>query len=322
MGFTYLLLTSATLLILLEGSINWAMENKKFPLPSNCSTKCGDIKIEYPFGIGNDCSYAVGFNLTCLNDSNPARLLLGDGTIQITNFDIEEGLVYIQSPYVTLNADGQFNTTSINLKSLPFSLYHNNLYVIGCNATAIIIDIVTNGTEGACSAICSATNTSIIDQGFSFGNGYCILDWDYTRFNQDIWAIQLTKLNKDEHYMINGTATSIIAFVYDESANDDAFKSFMEDGNTTRITASLTWYINDYSTCKEALERNDTRECRSNKSICYDEVEGSTYPSETNIGYWCECSSYYVGNPYLPDGCQLGNNSKFILYSLCNIYVK
>ncbi|KAG6532525.1 hypothetical protein ZIOFF_006371 [Zingiber officinale] len=319
MGFGNILLIPTTLLILLEGSTNWAMEKKKFTLPSsNCSKNCGDVQIEYPFGIGSDCSYAAGFNLICVNDSNPPRLLLGNGTVQLRNFDMETSRIYIESPYVTLNADGQSNITLINLKNLPFSLRHDNLYVAGCNVTANIIDVVTNGTEGACSAICSATNTSIIP----FDNGYCILHWNYMKFNQNLWAIHLTKLNKN-------STTGTIAFMHDEHIDYDAFKRFIEDRNTTGMMASLTWYINDYSTCEEAIRRNNTYACRSNKSKCYNvsqqypeaiifyssEIIRSSYSSEI-IGYKCRCSSHYVGNPYLPDGCQLGDDSKSLLYIL------
>ncbi|XP_042455480.1 wall-associated receptor kinase-like 8 [Zingiber officinale] len=300
------------------------MEKKKFTLPSsNCSKNCGDVQIEYPFGIGSDCSYAAGFNLICVNDSNPPRLLLGNGTVQLRNFDMETSRIYIESPYVTLNADGQSNITLINLKNLPFSLRHDNLYVAGCNVTANIIDVVTNGTEGACSAICSATNTSIIP----FDNGYCILHWNYMKFNQNLWAIHLTKLNKN-------STTGTIAFMHDEHIDYDAFKRFIEDRNTTGMMASLTWYINDYSTCEEAIRRNNTYACRSNKSKCYNvsqqypeaiifyssEIIRSSYSSEI-IGYKCRCSSHYVGNPYLPDGCQLDidecNSSTKVCTGIC-----
>ncbi|XP_074572189.1 wall-associated receptor kinase 5-like [Curcuma longa] len=326
MGFADILLLLTTLLISLEGSsTSWTMENQNFTLPSNCSETCGDIKIEYPFGISHGCFYAVGFNLTCASNFDPPRLLLGDDTIQVRNFDIEKGVVYIESPYVTLNADSHSNTTLINLKNLPLSfnlrsiyferpyeyVSYNNLYVAGCNATANIVDVVSTGDIDVCSTICSTTNTSTIDHGYKSGNGYCRMNLRNVKSNQISWAINLTRLdeNENEHTMMDNSTSSVIAFIYDgESYNYDDLHNFANYKNRTGMMASLAWYINDNSTCKEAMKSKDTYACRSPKSECYNVIlEDSFYLNET-VGYICRCSLNYVGNPYLLNGCQLGKN--------------
>ncbi|KAG6536829.1 hypothetical protein ZIOFF_001900 [Zingiber officinale] len=326
MKFTDLLLPLTILLISMESFTSWATENENiFPL-SNCSKTCGDIKIEYPFGIGVGCYRSVEFNLTCAYDSDPPRLLLGNDTIQVRNFNMEKGLVYIEPPYVTLNADEYMNSTSIDLKNLPLSfnlgfLYSsissdsmtiNNLYVAGCNATANILDLSTNGIIGVCSTICSPRNTSTTKQIFMSDNGYCRLDMFDVKTNKNSWAIQLTRLNEteNENSMISNNTSSIIALIYDEdSSNHDDLQKFINNRNKTGSTATLAWYINDYPTCKEDTKRSDTYACRSHKSECFDVfTEDSPYrPNETIIGYNCRCSLDYDGNPYLPDGCKIGN---------------
>ncbi|KAG6532541.1 wall-associated receptor kinase 5-like [Zingiber officinale] len=325
MKFTDLLLPLTILLISMESFTSWATENENiFPL-SNCSKTCGDIKIEYPFGIGVGCYRTVEFNLTCAYDSDPPRLLLGNDTIQVRNFNMEKGLVYIEPPYVTLNADAYMNSTSIDLKNLPLSfnlglmysrtsielMSFNNLYVAGCNATANILDVSTNGIIGVCSTICSSRNTSTTKQIFMSDNGYCGFDMFDVKTNKNSWAIQLTRLNEteNENSMISNNTSSIIALIYDEeSSSHDDLQKFINNRNKTGLTATLAWYINDYPTCKEARKRSDTYACRSHRSECSDVFpEDSLYWNET-IGYNCRCSLDYDGNPYLPDGCKLGKN--------------
>ncbi|XP_042446223.1 wall-associated receptor kinase 1-like [Zingiber officinale] len=296
------------------------MEHENFTLPSNCSKTCGGIQIEYPFGIGTNCSYAVGFNLTCSQDQDHPRLLLGDGNIQVRAFDMNEGLVIIESPYGTLDVDAQSNNTAlINLKDLPLSFglfstdfesifQFNRLYVAGCSVTAIIVDLDTNSAIDACTTICSTTiNIPTTQQMYMSRNEYCSIDlMDSVRFTNLSLAIQLNRLDEKMDHMIINSTSSIIATIYDDFLTDyDDFQRFIDDRNRTGMMASLAWYLNDYSTCKEAMERTNTYACRSDKSECYDVFfEDALYRS----GYKCRCSSYYVGNPYLHDGCQLENN--------------
>ncbi|XP_042450502.1 wall-associated receptor kinase 5-like [Zingiber officinale] len=321
MEFIGKLLLHIILLISLEGATSWLMEHENFTLPSNCSKTCGDIQIEYPFGIGTDCSYAVGFNLTCSQDQDHPRLLLGDGNIQVRSFDMKKGLVIIESPYATLDVDAQSNHTAlINLKDSPlsFGLHstddfgssfgYNILHVAGCSVTAIIVDLDTNSAIDACTTICSSTiNTSTTQQIYMSRNEYCSIDLYSVRFSNLSLAIQLNRLDeKMDHMLINSTS-SIIATIFDDDLIDYVdFQRFIDDTNRTGMMASLAWYFNDYSTCKEAMERTNTYACRSDKSECYDVV---LY--EETSGYNCRCSSDYVGNPYLHDGCKLDKNFTF-----------
>ncbi|KAG6469623.1 hypothetical protein ZIOFF_070553 [Zingiber officinale] len=320
MEFIGKLLLHIILLISLEGATSWLMEHENFTLPSNCSKTCGDIQIEYPFGIGINCSYAVGFNLTCSQDQDHPRLLLGDGNIQVRAFDMNEGLVIIESPYATLDVDAQSNHTAlINLKDLPLSYNllstdfgssfgYNILHVAGCSVTAIIVDLDTNTAIDSCNTICSTTiNTPTTHQIYMSRNGYCSIDLYSVRFSNLSLAIQLNRLDeKMDHIIINSTS-SIIATIYDDELTDyDDFQRFIDDRNRTGMMASLAWYFNDYSTCKEAMERTNTYACLSDRSECYDVV---LY--EETSGYNCRCSSDYVGNPYLHDGCKLDKNFTF-----------
>ncbi|CAL9079836.1 unnamed protein product [Musa textilis] len=98
--------------------------NLTFALSSNCPKSCGNISFEYPFGIGIGC-FRPGFNLTCMSHSTdpPTRsLFLGDGTIEVIDFDMDNGIVYVKTPIVTMDVDEEyFNQTLIDLRNFPFS---------------------------------------------------------------------------------------------------------------------------------------------------------------------------------------------------------
>ncbi|XP_074573628.1 wall-associated receptor kinase 1-like [Curcuma longa] len=322
MGFTEILLLLITL-TLVKGSTNSANTNQNFTLPSNClSQACGDIKIEYPFGIGKGCFYAAEFNLTCSYDFNPPRLLLGNSNLLVKGFDMKERLVYIESPYVILDvAKESINTTLIDLKNLPFSMTwqfyfeqfsttitsENFLYVLGCNATASIVDPITNSIVAACSSICSS-NTSTIDYGFTSGNGFCSISLFDLKSSQTSLAIQLSRPNENDNNIHTSGRSNITAILCNECSpyNETEHERFIQRENKTRAQISLYWYINDRPSCKDA--RNHA--CRSPNSECHD-----VYGFDTGdfYGYICQCSLYYQGNPYLPDGCQLVEIANFAL---------
>ncbi|KAG6502607.1 hypothetical protein ZIOFF_034892 [Zingiber officinale] len=330
MEFTEVLLLLITL-TLVKGSTSSGKTNETFILPSNCPKACGNISIEYPFGIGNGCFYADGFNLTCSYDLNPPRLFLMDGTIQVVGFDVNMALIQIESPYVILDADTEsINTTLINITNSPFSLYNqleqlfvrgnsysaiinnNDLYVVGCNATANIVDLGTDTILASCSSICSS-NTSLVDNGVIFGNGYCSISLSSLKFSQFFsLTIKLYRPNENkDNHMITGGSSNIIALLCHECnpINKEDLQSFIKQENKTGSKAHLTWRISGRPSCEEARNYLATYACRSLNSDCYNiPADFESFYSNYTIGYICQCSLDYSGNPYLPDGCQLDTN--------------
>ncbi|WOK98863.1 wall-associated receptor kinase 3-like [Canna indica] len=284
-------------------------------LPSNCTRQCGDIKIEYPFGIGDGCFRSDGFNLTCQN--SPPRLLLGDGTIEVRKIDMDQGVVYIESPDVTLDVDAQnISAKLFDLKNWPLSfnlkivlsdsawklLAHNKFYVIGCSATANLVDTITNKSVNSCSTKCYTNASSI--HAWNFGNGYCTLYWDGSIDERSSSiGIQLTRLDGTDSHLINTSSIKVIMNDTGYDVNTEEVVQEIMKGNKTGWMASLGWYISDHPTCKEANKNGETYACLSQNSDCYDVSPGWSNINYT-IGYFCGCSASYHGNPYLVDGCQ------------------
>jgi hypothetical protein len=75
------------------------------------------------------------------------------------------------------------------------------------------------------------------------------------------------------------------------------------DENDGRVPVVLNWVVGN-ETCDVASKKADLYACRSNNSKCIDSSNG--------IGYLCNCTDEYDGNPYLTDGCK-GAYCKFIM---------
>ncbi|CAL9766823.1 unnamed protein product, partial [Musa acuminata subsp. burmannicoides] len=294
--------------------------NITFALPPNCPKSCGNISFEYPFGIGSGC-FRPGFNLTCMSHSTdpPTRsLFLGDGTVEVIDIDMDDGIVYVKTPIVTMDVDKEyFSDTLIDLRNFPFSfnlaanltdsysvsLAYNDIFVAGCSANADLVDLATNKTIQTCSTTCYANNSSPHEYWYSSGTGYCrIYMYLWNIKNLTSVGVRLTRLNQTEHYLFN--ASPIKVFIYNPSNfTEEDIKGIVNGTKTQVAVTTLGYYITDHTTCKEAKNNMTTYACHSYNSDCYDVFPDGLYINYT-IGYMCRCSLSYQGNPYIPNDCQ------------------
>ncbi|CAL9157092.1 unnamed protein product [Musa hybrid cultivar] len=275
-----------------------------------CPKNCGNISFECPFGIGDGCS-RPGFNLTCRNHSTSApRLFLGDGTVEVTRIDMNQGLVYIKPPTVVMGVDDEFKRASlIDLENWPYSfelmeqmtrnsyqrLTSNRVYVVGCSAMAKLVDLTTNKTISTCFSICAAGDPSQYSEWSDINNRYCTMNlWSK---NSTALEIQLTRIHQTELHLVNTTSIKVIIFNGD---NDD--REGVLNGSRTNVEATLAWYMNDHLSCEEAIN-TDAYACVSQNSVCRD-IMTDTFYSGNSSGYLCQCLASYQGNPYVPSGCQ------------------
>ncbi|KAJ6337331.1 hypothetical protein OIU76_007082 [Salix suchowensis] len=84
------------------------------------------------------------------------------------------------------------------------------------------------------------------------------------------------------------------AFLAEEESFNFTIANLTSIKNTTLLPSSIDWAIGN-QTCEEAKKNLTGYVCKAN-SDCYD--------SSNAPGYLCNCSTGYIGNPYIPDGCQ------------------
>ncbi|XP_074568393.1 wall-associated receptor kinase 3-like [Curcuma longa] len=267
-----------------------SIKNRTFTLPSNCPTSCGNISIQYPFGIGHGC-YLPGFNLTCrqqYNSSVPARLFMGDDTLEVTSIDLSSGYVYFKLPVIRMGIDQSSITAPLidlqNYHNFNFWATNNFLFVSGCNVNVSLVDLTNNNAIiYNCSTICLDVGPDL--SPFVIRRRKCRVEIGKGLPDRVFLGVHLTRLDQTRLHLDNATAVS-------------AYMSSSIGSSESR----LSWYMDDHSSCTEAMNDMGTYACISSNSGCLDALPGDR--GDGTVGYYCRCSDANEGNPYLTDGCK------------------
>ena len=101
----------------------WLIEYNSRQQKTNCSRRCGNVSVPFPFGIEKGCSARKSFQLNCL-DTTPPVLRLESGIIDVTYINASEGILGIK--YDSSIGEDFFN---MMLKTQPTDDQEPNLYV-------------------------------------------------------------------------------------------------------------------------------------------------------------------------------------------------
>ncbi|TVU23381.1 hypothetical protein EJB05_25743, partial [Eragrostis curvula] len=145
---TLWILLSPALVVISHLVVTAASESSPVPaIPRpDCPTKCGDIDVPFPFGIGDGCSIptsGLGFNLTCNHSFSPSRLIQGRN-LEVINIKLETGEMRIVSSvsYICYNSSNTISdklARTITLShSFMLSKTRNTFTAIGCSTHAYI----------------------------------------------------------------------------------------------------------------------------------------------------------------------------------------
>uniref|UniRef100_A0A0E0IDY9 Protein kinase domain-containing protein n=1 Tax=Oryza nivara TaxID=4536 RepID=A0A0E0IDY9_ORYNI len=265
----------------------------------SCTTRCGNISIEYPFGVEAGCYHAVGFNLTCNHSYHPPRLFLGDGTVQVLDISIPNGTVRINSDRINVEDNGHGSANGTWGGGLPdggpffLSESESSLLLLGCDSQADVRELGGDRTlVASCISVCPSPhpNLSIVGSRGSrcSGTGCCQTN---IFLGYSSYLIHIHNLNQE----VDAKSSNI--YMVDQGFNYNGTLSDSTEYPPRALPALLDWVISNST--RNCPENSSAPECRSAHSFCQDT------DAETHGGYRCECSYGYQGNPYIIDGCKV-----------------
>ncbi|KAF7081802.1 hypothetical protein CFC21_085709 [Triticum aestivum] len=260
---------------------------------AKCISRCGDIDIFYPFGIGSGC-FRLGFDLTCNSSTKHPKLFLGSSTAQVTYMYSSGGL----GTPIFFNLTTRPGTNTYNMsweapvKGITIAS-DNILYVAGCDFDVTLFEYGTGDMVGSCMSRCAGKKAPT---GVSCnGIGCCLIQLprDLPGFRAELVSTNTTATQSDWFH------PGIMAFVSMIYYNTTAiFSSWTDPSNIFDAMLSVT--IVDQPSCQSAQMNKASYAC----SI------GSSCQNSSSGGYNCDCSSYRQGNPYILDGCMQDYNPK------------
>ncbi|PUZ48034.1 hypothetical protein GQ55_7G213300 [Panicum hallii var. hallii] len=272
-------------------------------IPSpECQTKCGEVDIQYPFGIGDRCSLSTGFNASCQEVQRGVyKPFLGN--VELLNISLINGTIRELNPISTYcyNSSGLMDRHTwqfdASLSPYRFSDVHNKFTVIGCNTLAYIYDSSGTGYQSGCVSTCQ--NLTDLTNGSCSGMGCCQtaipkgMGYYAVGFDKGFNTSQIRNFSPCSYAVLMEAEAFNFSTAYISTTK-------FNDTNTGQVPVVLDWAIRNGTmslSCEEAkLNKTGTYACLSSNSGCVDSRNGP--------GYLCNCSEGYEGNPYLPNGCR------------------
>ncbi|PNT46301.2 hypothetical protein POPTR_003G185644v4 [Populus trichocarpa] len=273
----------------------------------NCSDRCGNISIPYPFGIGKDCYMEESFDVECNETSKPPRAFLRSIKMELVNITLEGGAV-VNGPVISVDSSGRQEGVTVNLEGTPFLFSYTNYFIaVGCNTRAALWTKKGTDEHVGCDSICS--NASSISN-IRFGNSSC----SGKDCCQDMYlppSLQVfnsTVVSKEGKQGSDGRKLAFLAdtnWFYNNIRTPQEINKLLNNNST--VPMSLAWILN-------------------NNSWTYNQ-DTTTYCSGTQINSTstimtagCSCSEGYEGNPYLQ--CRDVNECKIPEKNTCQRMLK
>ncbi|WVZ82629.1 LOW QUALITY PROTEIN: hypothetical protein U9M48_029875 [Paspalum notatum var. saurae] len=328
-----LLLVVASTIILLVGAGNMSITKP------GCPTKCGSVSIPYPFGIGDGCFLNQDFRVNCTADNNVAILSStitttanrvdhedehDDGT-HLLGIDVARGEARVQSPVASLcnYTDRNTTTTDVQLQlglSFAVSETKNKFTGIGCLTVAYVAGQNKHDYSSACGSFCSDED-SIDGSKECSGMGYCqttiprnlsIFGFYFENFDvnpvRNFSPCSYGFIVEEESFEFD-PSYAILSGTQRERGTSRRFSSYFKDAKKKKkerhpdgVPLVLDWVVGN-ETCAQAKKNQSSYACHDKNSICVD--------TRTDLGYLCNCSQGYGGNPYLDGCCQDINECDF-----------
>ncbi|XP_031105362.1 wall-associated receptor kinase 2-like isoform X2 [Ipomoea triloba] len=290
-------LISISFLLLIHLTSTQASSSAQMAKPG-CQTKCGNLSIPYPFGIGKGCYLDHEFEVTCNKSTNLASLSLVGG-LNIYNISTEYVAVEaVNSPFLFNQSTGEnldgslLGSSLLPSKHYNFSSSKNKLVAMGCDVFAYIKDRTSGEIISECASLCRHDTSSPLTvplgpQASCSGHGCCEslnISGPMTNFS----AMMHTMNTLDRSWVGSGCNFLLIV---DRDFSDYGRINVSDCDRSYELPLVLDWTVSDRSCGDEGTA-----------TICG--LNSDCVNHSGRRGYSCHCKVGYEGNPYLQSGCQ------------------
>uniref|UniRef100_I1Q527 Protein kinase domain-containing protein n=1 Tax=Oryza glaberrima TaxID=4538 RepID=I1Q527_ORYGL len=270
--------------------------------PPGCRRTCGGLAIEYPFGIGPNCSLSAGFSLDCVGDRPQYRLgTKQQQTVRVLGVDLLHGKIRttnaIASQCLDARTGKQINTSwaGLNAAALPyrFSDEDNRLFAVGCSGAVLLQGTAAGGDDDRVVIGCISTcfGNASIRTGSCSNIGCC--ETAIPKGLNSYYVLVIEKMDAgspvNRCFYVALMEAASFSFEAADASTDGFYRK-----NSNGTVPLVLYFVVGNETCKEAQTSGSA--CLSDHSVCVDAIDGGP-------GYVCNCSQGYTGNPYLPNGC-------------------